>query len=63
LGVVIRDSSGLIIATLSQKIRLPSFLDMVETLVARGALSFTQEISIFSGRSGGRFSEGCIGYK
>ncbi|KAK7859521.1 hypothetical protein CFP56_005977 [Quercus suber] len=47
LGVVIRDSSGLIIAALSQKIRLPSSVDMVEVLVARRALSFAQEISIF----------------
>ena len=34
LGVVIRDSAGLIIGALSQKIRLPSLTVMVEALVA-----------------------------
>ena len=47
LGIVIRDESGLIIAALSQKIPLPSSVDMVEALAARQALIFAQEISIF----------------
>ncbi|XP_030973303.1 uncharacterized protein LOC115993151 [Quercus lobata] len=47
LGIVIHDESGMIIAALSQKILLPSSVDMVEALAARRALIFAQEISIF----------------
>ena len=47
LGIVIRDKSGLIIAALSQKIPLPSLVDMVEALAVRRALIFAHEISIF----------------
>ena len=34
LGIVIRDESGMIIAALSQKIPLPSSMDMVEALAS-----------------------------
>ena len=34
LGVVIRDSAGLIIAAFGQKIRLPSSVDLVEAMAA-----------------------------
>ena len=34
LGIVIRDESGLIIVALSQKIPLPSSMDMVEALAS-----------------------------
>ena len=47
LGIIIRDESGLIIAALSQKIPLPSSMELVEALAARCALIFAQEISIF----------------
>ena len=47
LDTVIRDESRLIIVALSQKIPLPSSMDMVETLAARRALIFAHEISIF----------------
>ena len=47
LGIIIRDESGLIIAALSQKIPLPSAVELVEALAARCALIFAQEISIF----------------
>ncbi|KAL0001329.1 hypothetical protein SO802_015110 [Lithocarpus litseifolius] len=47
LGVVIRDSAGLVIGALSQKIRLPSSVVMVEDLAARRAVMFAKEISVF----------------
>ncbi|KAL0005365.1 hypothetical protein SO802_012926 [Lithocarpus litseifolius] len=47
LGVVIRDSAGLVIGALSQKIRLPSSVVMVEALAARRAVMFAKEISVF----------------
>ena len=50
LGIVIRDESGLIIVALSQKIPLPSSMELVEALVARRALIFAQEISIFKAK-------------
>ena len=46
LGVVIRDSDGLIIAALSQKVRLPGSVDMVEALAASRAINFLKELSI-----------------
>lgn len=46
LGIVIQDESVMIIAALSQKIPLPSSVDMVKDLAARRALTFAQEISI-----------------
>ncbi|KAK9998718.1 hypothetical protein SO802_018321 [Lithocarpus litseifolius] len=47
LGVVIRDSAGLVIGVLSQKIRLPSSMVTVEALAARRAVMFAKEISVF----------------
>lgn len=44
--MVIRDSVGLIIGALSQKIRLPSSAVIVEALAASQAISFAREISI-----------------
>ncbi|KAK7827171.1 hypothetical protein CFP56_031346 [Quercus suber] len=51
IGVTIRDSSGHIIATLSQKIRLPHSVDLVEAMVASRELTFAS-VS-FSDRSRG----------
>ena len=48
MGIIIRDESRMIIAAFSQKIPLLSSMDMVEALVARRALIFAQEISIFN---------------
>ncbi|XP_050281886.1 uncharacterized protein LOC126722781 [Quercus robur] len=48
LGFVVRDEHGMIVATLSQRIPLPSSVDMVEALAARCALIFAQEISILT---------------
>lgn len=42
IGVTIRDSSGHIIATLSQKIHLPHSVDLVEAMVASRALTFAK---------------------
>lgn len=42
IGVTICDSSGHIIATLSQKIRLPHSVDLVEAMVASRALTFAK---------------------
>ena len=46
LGVVVRDEEGMVIAALSQNIKLPSSVDLVEALAARRAILFAQEISI-----------------
>ena len=40
LGVVVRDSAGLVIAALSQRVRLPGSADVVEALVACRAMRF-----------------------
>ena len=48
LGVVIRDSAGLIIGALSQKIRYPGFVDMVEALAASWAVVFAKELCLQS---------------
>ena len=58
LGVVIRDSAGLIIAALNQKICLPSSLDLEEAMAASRALSFAREISIFQVESGRGLTQG-----
>lgn len=44
--MVIRDSAGLIIGALNQKLRLPSSVVIVEALAASRAISFAREISI-----------------
>ena len=46
LGVVVRDSAGLVMAALSQKVRLPGSADVVEALAARRAICFAQELSL-----------------
>ena len=48
LGVVIRDSAGLIIGALSQKIRYPGLVDMVEALAASRAVVFAKELCLQS---------------
>ena len=46
LGVVIRNSEGLVMALLSQFVSLPYFVIKVETLAARRALELAVEIGI-----------------
>lgn len=46
LGVVERDYTGHIIAALSQKIRSPHSVEMVEALACNQALVFVQELSL-----------------
>ena len=46
LGVVVRDSAGLVIAALSQRVRLPGNADVVEALAACRAMRFAQELSL-----------------
>ncbi|XP_050280472.1 uncharacterized protein LOC126721479 [Quercus robur] len=46
LGVVVRDAEGMIIAALSQNIKLPSSVDLVEALAARRAILFAQELCL-----------------
>ena len=47
LGVVYRDHSGQVIATLSQKIGLPRTVEMAEALAARRVVEFTRDLSLF----------------
>ncbi|XP_075657295.1 uncharacterized protein LOC142627336 [Castanea sativa] len=47
LGVVIRDGTGHVIATSSQKIRLPHFVETTEVLAALQAIVFAKELSVF----------------
>ena len=49
LGVVIRDSTGQIIAALSQKIGLPHSVETTEALAALRAVVFAKELSVFKG--------------
>ena len=44
MGVIIRDSNGLIIASLAQKIPYPGSVELVEALAARRAVTFAFEI-------------------
>ena len=46
IGVVIRDNAGMVIATLSQKVRGPQTVEMVEALAARRAIIFAKEVGI-----------------
>ncbi|XP_050289788.1 uncharacterized protein LOC126727934 [Quercus robur] len=48
LRVVIRDSTGLVIGALSQKIRHPGSMDMVEALAASRAIVFDKELCLQS---------------
>ena len=58
LGVVVKDSAGLIIGALSQKIKFPGSVVMVEALAARRAVLFAKEISVFRVVVEGGFSAG-----
>ncbi|XP_023918538.1 uncharacterized protein LOC112030088 [Quercus suber] len=44
LGSIIRNDRGLVMATLTQIIPLPTFVEMVEVLAARRALIFAKEL-------------------
>ena len=46
LGAVIRDSAGLVIATLSERICLPSTVNELEALACRRAVAFALEIGL-----------------
>ena len=46
LGVVVRDSAGLVIAALSQRVRLPGSVDVVEALAACRAMHFARELNL-----------------
>ena len=46
LGVVIRDSEGAIMASMSQQIPLPTTVAQVEALAARRAAAFALEVGI-----------------
>ena len=46
IGVVIRDSEGMVIAALSERISLPSIVEDVEALACRKAISFAIEIGL-----------------
>uniref|UniRef100_A0A7N2QZ17 RNase H type-1 domain-containing protein n=1 Tax=Quercus lobata TaxID=97700 RepID=A0A7N2QZ17_QUELO len=62
LGVVVKDLAGLIIGALSQKIRFPGSMVMVEALAACRAVLFAKEISVFRVVVEGGFSasnQGC----
>ena len=46
LGVVVRDLVGLIIAALSQRLRLPGSVDVMEALAACRAIRFAWELNL-----------------
>ncbi|XP_023897311.1 uncharacterized protein LOC112009202 [Quercus suber] len=46
LGCVIRNDEGLVMATLSQIIPLPTSVEMVEVLAARSAIDFAQDLNL-----------------
>ena len=46
IGVVIRDWEGQVIAALSEKVRHPGSVDLVEALATRQAISFAKELNI-----------------
>ena len=46
LRVVVRDSAGLVIAALIQRVRLPDSVDVGEALAARRAICFALELSL-----------------
>lgn len=47
LGVVIRDSEGMVIGVLAERIPVPCSVATVETLACRRAVLFAKEMSIF----------------
>ena len=46
IGVVIRDSEGMVIAALSERISLPSTVEDVEALACRKAISFSIKLGL-----------------
>ena len=48
IGVVFRDHTGNIIVALSQKIPLVQSVELAEVLVARRAIVFAKELSLFN---------------
>ena len=46
IGVVIRSSSGTMLVALSEKISMPSSMEVVEILAARRAAQFTAELGL-----------------
>ena len=46
IGVVIRDSKGMVVAALSERITLPSTMEDVEALACRKAISFSIELGL-----------------
>ena len=48
IGVVFRDHTGQVIATLSQKIPLVQTVELAEALAARRAVGFALEFSLFN---------------
>ena len=48
LGVVVRNSDGVVIASLSQQIPLPATVTQVEALATRRAIEFAMELGITS---------------
>ena len=48
IGIVVRDSSGLVLAALAEKIKKPHSVDCLEMMAARRAVIFAQEIGLQS---------------
>ena len=48
IGVVVRDSHGMVIASLAEKIQLPSSLDEVEALAAVRAVTLAVNLNLLS---------------
>jgi ribonuclease HI len=46
IGVVIRDCSGLVIATLSQRVKTGASVDLIEALAAKRAITFAMEVGV-----------------
>jgi ribonuclease HI len=46
IGVVIRDCSGMVIATLSQRVRTGASVDLIEALAAKRAITFAMEVGV-----------------
>ena len=46
IGVVIRDCSGMVIATLSQRVRTRASVDLIEALAAKRAITFAMEVGV-----------------
>ena len=46
LGVVVRDSNGLVVAAMAEKIKQPHSVECLEMLAARRAVIFVKEIGL-----------------